>query len=246
MKHHLKIDNDTYFGGKGASGVYQKIINQIPPHRVFISGFLGCCYVMRAKRPAQVNVGIDIDPKVIKYWERSRIKGHSLDLYNNGFIQSFEMIRHYYDPEHTFIYLDPPYPISSRSSQQAVYRFEFSNDNHIQLLDYILALPYRVAISTYPNELYQIRLKDWRKIEFQAKKRRGVGTEVLYMNYPAAEQLHDYTYLGDNFKRREKIKLKRKSMLEKIKKLSTLERQALFFEINQTYYADQRQKPLPG
>lgn len=36
-------DIDTYFGGKGGSGVYQAIINQIPPHNSFVSGFLGHC-----------------------------------------------------------------------------------------------------------------------------------------------------------------------------------------------------------
>jgi hypothetical protein len=31
----------TYPGGKGGAGVYQMIINQIPPHRVYIEPFLG-------------------------------------------------------------------------------------------------------------------------------------------------------------------------------------------------------------
>lgn len=32
---------ETYFGGKAGSGTYQTIINQIPPHRVYIEPFVG-------------------------------------------------------------------------------------------------------------------------------------------------------------------------------------------------------------
>lgn len=31
----------TYKGGKAGAGVYQQIINQIPPHDVYIEPFLG-------------------------------------------------------------------------------------------------------------------------------------------------------------------------------------------------------------
>jgi len=35
----------SYPGGKGASGVHQKIINQMPPHDIFIDGCFGESYV---------------------------------------------------------------------------------------------------------------------------------------------------------------------------------------------------------
>jgi DNA adenine methylase len=41
-----------YDGGKGAMGVAQWIINQIPPHRVYIEPFLGGGAVLRLKKPA--------------------------------------------------------------------------------------------------------------------------------------------------------------------------------------------------
>jgi hypothetical protein len=51
----------TYPGGKNGAGVYQKIINQMPPHQVYIEPFLGGAAIMRLKRPAPLNIGIDRD-----------------------------------------------------------------------------------------------------------------------------------------------------------------------------------------
>ena len=54
-----------YPGGKNGAGVFQSIINQMPPHDRYIEPFLGSGAVFRLKSPARVNVGIDIDPKAI-------------------------------------------------------------------------------------------------------------------------------------------------------------------------------------
>ena len=69
----IKDNRSTYPGGKDASGVHQNIINLIPPHDVYIETHLGGGYIMRKKRPAALNIGIDIDPEVIKVWARSDI-----------------------------------------------------------------------------------------------------------------------------------------------------------------------------
>jgi len=53
----------AYPGGKAGAGVSQRIINLMPPHDVYIEPFLGDAAVMRAKRPARLNVGCDLDPE---------------------------------------------------------------------------------------------------------------------------------------------------------------------------------------
>ena len=56
----------TYPGGKGRC--YQHIITLMPKHRVFIETHLGGGAVIKRKKPAEINIGIDIDPLVIKRW----------------------------------------------------------------------------------------------------------------------------------------------------------------------------------
>ena len=51
-----------YLGGKQQSGAYQRIINLIPPHEVYIEPFLGGGAVARFKRPARVSYGVDLAP----------------------------------------------------------------------------------------------------------------------------------------------------------------------------------------
>lgn len=64
----IKDNRSTYPGGKSGAGVYQAIINRIPPHRVYIEPFMGSGGILRHKRPAQISVGVDIDPVVTGAW----------------------------------------------------------------------------------------------------------------------------------------------------------------------------------
>ncbi len=56
----------SYPGGKGR--IYQELINLMPPHDAYIETFLGDGAVMRRKRPAARNIGIDVDERVIRRW----------------------------------------------------------------------------------------------------------------------------------------------------------------------------------
>lgn len=51
----------SYLGSKAASGAYQAIIAQMPPHDVYIELFLGTGVVMRMKQPAVIDIGVEID-----------------------------------------------------------------------------------------------------------------------------------------------------------------------------------------
>src|SRR5712691_7390835 len=60
-----------YPGGKAGAGVYQTIINQIPPHDVYVEPFLGDGAVLRRKLPARRSIGVETDPETLKLWARA-------------------------------------------------------------------------------------------------------------------------------------------------------------------------------
>lgn len=78
-------------------------------------------------------------------------------------------------------------------------------------------------------------LSSWRRIEFSSMTRQGPAIEHLYMNYPPPKKLHDYSYLGDDYRQRENIKNKQASLTRKISQLPPLERQKLFHSLSKTY-----------
>ena len=51
-----------YPGGKSGSGVYQQIINQIPPHHTYIEAFAGDATIARLKAPSIETILIEKDP----------------------------------------------------------------------------------------------------------------------------------------------------------------------------------------
>ena len=59
------LERMTYPGGKAAPGVYQTIINQIPPHHTYIEPFLGDGAVLRRIRPAARTIGVESDDQVL-------------------------------------------------------------------------------------------------------------------------------------------------------------------------------------
>nr|AFR43996.1 Upf31.0 major outer membrane lipoprotein [uncultured bacterium] len=64
-----------YPGGKGGAGVYQTIINNIPPHDTYIETHLGGGNILERKRPAARSIGIDIDREVIQAWQQLDVDG---------------------------------------------------------------------------------------------------------------------------------------------------------------------------
>jgi len=126
----------TYPGGKNGSGVYQKIINEMPPHRVYIEPFLGGGAIMRLKKPALASIGIDADGDVIAMWQRNigalpsnttLLHADALDWLVSNDISSDALV-----------YLDPPYVMSTRRYQQRdLYRCELSDEQHVRLLEII-------------------------------------------------------------------------------------------------------------
>jgi DNA adenine methylase len=217
----------TYPGGKAGAGVYQQIINQIPPHRVYIEPFLGAGAVLLHKRPAIVSIGIDSDTAVIQNWNHNQ---PGVIVTNDDAIS---FLSGYPWQGDEFVYCDPPYLFSTRSCKRPIYTCEFGDiGQHTQLLKLLLSLPCMVAISGYQSSLYTSMLATWRTISYQTRTRGGgLVREWLWMNYPAPVELHDYRYLGQNFRERERIKRIKTRWVARLERMDDLERYALLSSI---------------
>lgn len=93
---------------------------------------------------------------------------------------ALEVIARHAGPD-CLIYADPPYPHSVRT--QRMYGNEMSDDDHVQLLETLLAHPGPVVVSGYASELYDEALGDWQRVTMKAPKaeKAAVRTEVLWV-----------------------------------------------------------------
>ncbi|MER0438972.1 DNA adenine methylase [Emticicia sp. W12TSBA100-4] len=218
---------ETYFGGKGSDGTFQTIINHIRPHKHYFELFAGNATIARHKKKTDYNnILVEIDKDVCQRLSETMpdfevINANALSFLENELI-NYSIQR----GQNMCIYCDPPYPISSRLSNHR-YKHELSDDEHDKLLSLLKQCKCDVLISTYPNDLYKERLKDWHLIEFQSKTRKGSATEWLFMNYHQIDSLHDYSFLGNNHRERQLIKRKQKRWVNKFLSLPQLEQQSL-------------------
>ena len=125
----------NYPGGK--RDVYQRLINLMPPHEVYIETHLGGRAIIRNKKPAKRNIGIEIDPNTIKMCAKTSSK------------VDFELIHcdaiHYLE-NHQFtgkelVYYDPPYLRKVRKKHYPIFKYEYTMEQHIKLLEVIKSLP---------------------------------------------------------------------------------------------------------
>jgi len=215
---------DTYFGGKGASGSYQKIINHIRPHKKLIIPFLGNGSVMRKIKPCEETFCFDVDPDVIKKWQGST-KDRNIFVSSLTFEKS--LLDYTRSSKDTVIYMDPPYPHETRGKTR--YKFDMGATSQLRLLSIANKIKCDCLISTYPNKMYESELSTWYHIDYQSMTRGGLRTERLYMNYDPKEikHLHDYSYLGQDCTDRQRIKRKIQRLKDKLSELPVLERNAI-------------------
>ena len=147
----------NYFGSKATSGLCQPIIAMMPPHDTYIETHLSGGAIMKTKPPALNNIGIDIDKRPLSNFDCS----YPVKLLN-GCAHQFLADYDYKGAE--LIYCDPPYLLKTRSSQRR-YRFDYQEQDHIELLALLLTLPCHVILSGYASPLYDELLNGWNTTE---------------------------------------------------------------------------------
>jgi DNA adenine methylase len=224
----------SYDGGKGGAGVYQSIINLMPPHKIFVSAFLGHCAVLRNKRPAEQNIGIELNEAALALWHGDEVPNLKL-IHGDSLTVLPEYARQRFLTKESLVFCDPPYLLSTRRQHRPIYRCEMSSeDEHTALLEVLMNLPCMVMLSGYPSDLYERAIGHWRRAEFYTSDRGGNRKlECVWMNYPEPLELHDYRFLGRGFRERERIKRKRARWRARLEKMPALERHALMATIEE-------------
>lgn len=122
--------------------------------------------------------------RIIKVAERLRM----IQIENRPALDLIEEYNH----SNVFMYLDPPYVISTRHGKQ--YKYEMTNKDHEDLLTVALESKAKVMISGYESDLYNKYLKGWKKIYFSSCAERGSSRqEVVWMNYQVGQiNITDY------------------------------------------------------
>ncbi len=322
----------AYPGGKNGAGVYQRIISMMPPHRVYIEPFMGGAAILRLKRPAALNIAMDLWAPAVEEFRKllppldaaCEVRAF-LETVSPGLASSADPARtgdadlhartadasgHLTAPgdggsarvtiadttrssdgrstiaesgerprraaslkamppavapkwtilqrdgleflenaspdltgsAETVVYCDPPYLHSTRSTKTVVngwkarqtaggwnglYQHEMTDVDHRRLLRWAIAAKCRVMISGYWSTMYGSTLRNWRCSRFQAMTRGGLAEECLWANFPEPDELHDYRYLGEGFRERERIKRKKSRWMARLAGMPLLERRCL-------------------
>ena len=216
---------------------------------------------MRLKRPAALNIGIDlvapselpivdwaVNPAPQFYTSRAHpsklASSAEATVFGDGIRPRFEFHQgdgitfienRHFEPDE-FLYCDPPYLPSTRSGRR-LYTYEMTNADHRRFLRAIRGLPCMVMISGYWSQMYASALKGWNVVSYEAMTRGGPAVEYLWFNFPPPVALHDYRYLGANFRERERIKRQKARWTARLLRMPPLQRQALLAAIAETDFS---------
>lgn len=205
-----------YPGGKGKC--YQHLINLMPKHSTYIESHLGGGAVMRHKKAAVRNIGIERDPEVL-----SRLHGNTPDHIELVAGDAVTYLEAFPFSGTELIYCDPPYLQETRRGGR-LYRYEYTDADHKRLLGVLTQLPCMVMVSGYANPLYEMHLAHWRTQTFMAKTHADVREETVWMNFPVPDALHDSRYLGESFRERQDNQRRRQTLHRRLHAMDKYER----------------------
>lgn len=218
----------NYFGGKGGPGVFHTILRNVPPHRVYIEAFAGGANVFERKARAAASILIERDP-VQAARLRSTIVGDDVEILNLDCMAALACVPWAGDE---FLYVDPPYMRSTRTSS-AGYSCEYDDADHARLLAWLATLQVPFALSGYRSAMYDDASSSngWRRVDFPAMTRGGPRVESLWCNYAEPGSIADPAYAGQDFRDRQRIKRKAARWVERFSALPSLERQAIVAQL---------------
>lgn len=173
--------------------------------------------MLREKRPASVNIGIEIDPAVVARWNESCVPGVSIVKGD-----AVEVLMSLDLTVQDLVYMDPPYVTETRR-QPKIYRHEYSEADHQRLLSCARSLPSMVLISGYRCPMYDRVLYDWQRHDFLSATQAGRRLESVWFNYELPARLHDPRFLGRTFRERQDVRRRTARLKQRVSTLPVAE-----------------------
>ena len=207
-----------YFGSKATTGLCQVLLGLFPPHDVYIESHLGGGALMKRKAPAMRSIGIDRDRRALDGFGC----GYPVELIH-GCAHAFLATFPFQGTE--LVYSDPPYLRATRRSDRR-YRHDYTDADHVALLELLKGLPCQVMVSGHPSALYQTMLSDWRRVALQVTTQARVRTEVVWLNFEPG-RMHWAGHAGRNATDRQRIKRKAARWAQGYRKMPPDERLAV-------------------
>lgn len=226
-----RSNRGKYPGGKNGEGVYQRIINIIPPHDTLIEACAGSAAITRMIKPAKYNIVIEAEPMQAAILHKELRSG--VGIFNDSFYRIIKQKSP--NSEKRVIFFDPPYIKEVRSCSQNMYRVEWDYEDHTIFLEWLQKLEGKAIITHPRNLLYENRLQGWNTIDYQYQSHGGIRNDCIWYNYPTPEVLHDYSNIGDNRTKRQVIQRRMQRYINKLDAMSQIERNALIEAIKKRY-----------
>ncbi len=219
---------DNYTGNKQVNGLWQWIINRIPPYKIYYELFAGSAAIARnlpTKDPKVIvdcNAGITDALRCIPRLSNAKI-------ICGDAVQILSSVAAAPGATDIFIYMDPPYRFDSRLQKGRVYyKSEFGTDEqHKKLLRAAATVKCSCMISHPENDLYDEYLQGWTKEKYKVSYQGTPAYEWIYYNYPRPDVLHTYDFVGGDCWDRQRVKRKIERLAAKLAALPALERNAV-------------------
>jgi len=220
-------------GSKGAPGMAQAIVSQIPPHQFYLSPFAGFDSVAQSIRPAERRLFIDLHPDPVEYWNtQPNAKAYQRDAIQYLTAAAWSTWSPGKPPHAPFIFIDPPF---HPETCDAPYTHTLTADQHKELLAIVAPMKAPAIICGYRCKDYDRALKRWRAVNLEYQSRRGRRVETIWLNYPPPAKLHDPRYIGRNKRERERRRRRERTVINTLTRLPPLERQAMLDKIYEAF-----------
>ena len=224
-----------YPGNKNIPGLIQKIINQIPPCTDFFELYAGSAavstYLSRVSMDTlQFHIN-DIDPAITAIFDYPA----GCTVTNLPAVDILNTLSTVPAAENKFVFLDPPYHHDCRIYNTKIYKFEMTNDDHVQMLSAVLDLKCNCMIIHPQCQLYDQSLADWRTVQIKVRYHNKTSIEKLYMNYPDPVQLLSYSTCGSDCWDRQRIKRKGDRLVQKLLALPEVERNYILNRLSNSF-----------